>query len=45
MNMDINLQKLNNETEFEHKVRLCSAKLNREIDLDWQEIVDVLGLD
>lgn len=26
-------------------MRLCKAKLNREIDLDWQEIVDILNLD
>lgn len=24
---------------------MCRAKINREIDLDWQEIVDILGLD
>ncbi len=33
------------ETNFEWKLRLCKAKINREIDLDWQEIVDILGLD
>jgi len=26
-------------------LRLCKAKINKEIDLDWQEIVDILGLD
>ena len=34
-----------NETQFEWKLRLCKAKINKEIDLDWQEIVEVLGLD
>ena len=34
-----------NETEFEWKLRLCKSKLSKEIDLDWQEIVDLLGLD
>ena len=34
-----------NETEFEWKLRLCKSKLAKEIDLDWQEIVDLLGLD
>lgn len=33
------------ETDFEWKLRLCLAKLNHEIDYDWQEIVDILGLD
>lgn len=39
------LNKLPNETSFEYKLRLCKAKINKEIDLDWQEIVDYLGLD
>lgn len=38
-------KKLDNETDFEWKLRLCNAKLNKELDLDWCEIVDVLGLD
>ena len=33
-----------NESDFDYKVRLCIAKLNKEIDLDWSEIVDLLGL-
>ena len=41
----INLYKLDNETDFEYKVRLCNAKLNKEMDLDWAEIVSLLGLD
>nr|WP_312985304.1 hypothetical protein [Clostridioides sp.] len=33
-----------NETNYEYKRRLCLAKLNREIDLDWSEINDLVGL-
>lgn len=33
------------ETDFEYKLRLCKAKKNHEIDLDWAEIVDLLNLD
>lgn len=33
------------ESHFEYKVRLCLAKLNKEIDLDWIEMVEILGLD
>lgn len=40
-----NINKLDNETPFEWKLRLCKAKLNKEVDLDWVEIVDTLGLD
>lgn len=32
------------ETTFEWKLRLCLAKKRKEIDLDWQEIVDILNL-
>lgn len=39
------LNRLPNETPFEHKLRLVKAKHNREIDLDWSEIVELLGLD
>lgn len=34
-----------NENNFEWKLRLCRSKINKEIDLDWQEIVDILDLD
>lgn len=37
-------QRLENESNFEWKLRLCKSKINKEIDLDWQEICDVLGL-
>ena len=30
---------------FEKKLELCLAKLNKEIDLDWSEIAEELGLD
>lgn len=40
----MNYQRLENENLFEWKLRLCKAKLNREIDLDWQEICEILGL-
>lgn len=33
------------ETDFDYKVRLCIAKLNKEIDLDWSEIAQLLHLD
>jgi predicted phosphodiesterase len=37
-------ERLEGENLFEHKLRLCKAKLNHELDLDWQEIVELLGL-
>ena len=40
-----NLTKLDNETNFEYKLRLCKAKINKEIDLDWSEIADLLKID
>lgn len=40
----MNYERLPNESEFEWKFRLCKAKINKEIDLDWQEIIDILGL-
>ena len=39
------LKRLKNETNFEYKLRLCKAKINREIDLDWAEISELLNLD
>lgn len=42
---EINLiDRLEGELDFEYKLRLCSLKLNKEIDLDWSEIVEILGL-
>lgn len=37
--------RLENETSFEHKLRLIRAKNSGEIDLDWAEIVNILGID
>lgn len=39
-----NLKRRENESELKYKVRLCVAKLNKEIDLDWVEINQILGL-
>lgn len=39
------LKQRNNETAFEYKVRICLMKLNKEINLDWYEIVELLGLE
>jgi predicted phosphodiesterase len=44
LNMD-NLIRKENESSFEWKLRLCKLKINKEIDLDWQEIVDILGIE
>lgn len=41
----IQIEKLPGESDFEWKLRLCLAKLDRTIDLDWQEIADTLSLD
>lgn len=38
------LLRKNSENDFEYKVRLCNAKLNKEIDIDWCELVNRLGL-
>lgn len=38
------LERYADENDFEYKFRLCKAKINKEIDLDWQEIVDLLGI-
>jgi len=40
-----NFLKRENETAFEWKLRLAKLKLIDKIDLDWQEIVNILGLD
>lgn len=41
----MDLKRLDNETDFEWKLRCCKAKINKETDLDWAEIVSLLGLD
>lgn len=38
------LKQKEGESQFEYKVRLCLSKLNKEIDLDWIEIVELLEL-
>jgi hypothetical protein len=38
------LKRKDNENEFEYKVRLCKAKLNKELDADWSEISESLNL-
>lgn len=40
--MDNYLRK-ENETKFEHKLRLILLKLDKNIDLDWAEIADFIG--
>lgn len=34
-----------NESFQEYKIRVCNAKLNKELDKSWEEIVEMLGLD
>lgn len=41
----MDLSKLENETLFEWKLRLCKAKVLKEFDYDWSEIVEALNLD
>ena len=40
----IDLHRLENETDFEWKLRCCLAKKRKETDMDWIEIRDMLGL-
>lgn len=39
------LNRLENETDFEWELRCCLAKRRKETDMDWVEIRDMLGLD
>lgn len=39
------LKRVEGESDFDYKVKLCIAKLNKEIDLDWSELIDLLKLD
>lgn len=41
----MNMKKLENETQWEYGLRVIKGKVNREIDLDWDEICDLLNLD
>lgn len=38
------IKRKKNESDFDYKVRLCVAKLNKEHDLDWLELIELLGL-
>ena len=38
----MDLKKQENESSFEYKLRLCNAKINKDIDIDWAEIVELL---
>ena len=40
-----NLKRRENETLFEWKLRLSLMKLNKELDEDWSELVDILEMD
>ena len=44
MDTIIDLHRLENETDFEWKLRCCLAKKRKETDMDWIEIRDMLGL-
>ena len=39
------LEKKDNETTYEHGLRIIQNKVDGLIDIDWQEIVELLGLD
>lgn len=41
----MSLKQLENESFLDWKLRLVSAKANKEIDADWSELVSILGLD
>lgn len=38
------LTRKDGESDFDYKVRLCISKLDKEIDLDWSELIDLLKL-
>ena len=42
---DYNIERMNGENSFRHMSRLCIAKLNKEIDIDWSEIINMFNLD
>lgn len=41
----MNLDRLEDENDFEWKLRLIKAKHSKDIDLDWSEIIEILGID
>lgn len=45
MGIIVDLHRLENETDFEWKLRCCIAKRKKQTDMDWIEIRDMLGLD
>lgn len=38
------LHQLENETFIEYKIRICLGKLDKEVDLEWSDIVKLLGM-
>lgn len=42
---EYNIDRLHGESLLDHKMRLCVAKLNKEHDLDWSELINIFGLD
>ena len=45
MNNFFGIDRLKGESDFEFCLRCCLAKINGEIDADWQEIVDEFNLE
>ena len=43
--MEKELLRLENETDFEYKFRMCMAKLSKKIKLEWDEIAELIGED
>ena len=43
--MNMSFKRKENESFQEYKIRVCNAKLNKELDMSWEEIVELLGLD
>ena len=41
----MNIEKFENESNMEYAIRILSAKVEHEIDLDWEELVAILNLD
>ena len=45
MNNFFGIDRLKGESDFEFCLRCCLAKINGEIDADWQEIVEFFNLE
>lgn len=41
----MNIERLENESVNEYKIRLGMAKVRKQIDLDWSELINLLGLE